>query len=100
MTIESFYSTLLFMAACLAFYVAANVHEAVAMAAREAIMAAARCFMLVAQPRRDPEALNAKPMCEPKALRGRQETGAPDGDHEFFPRQELSAWGKPHGTEK
>lgn len=79
MTIESFYSTLLFMAACLAFYVAANVHEAVAMAAREAIMAAARCFMLVAQPRRDPEALNA-----PLRIPLRDESG-------------LSAWGKPHG---
>ena len=57
MSIESFYSILLFLIAWLAFYVVANVHDAVASAAREAVMAAARCFMLVAQPRRDPEAL-------------------------------------------
>ena len=101
MTIESFYSLLLFWAAwCIVFATIKTQEQWVALL-REALMALARVFAMVARPRRDTEALNAKPR------------EADDGGYQFFPstpdlREEMAlptktvptAWGRPHGTEQ
>lgn len=93
MTIESFYSLLLFWSAACIIYATIQTQAQWVALLQEALMALARVFAMVARPRRDNEALNAKPLRE-----------ADDGGYQFFPPlskdEPPTAWGRPHGTEQ